>query len=483
MTFHLSLYLHRCHAVSLKKTKQFPCFDKVIGLKKKTGHYSGLRIGRSNKSGSTTLSYPEHNFLSSASLRNFSVTTMGGWNLANCINLFVLTVIFVSGEKVAKHNSCKKVLGQEASSLTVAQISNVSSKARYEVCADIFGVIFYCPGDEICCTPGDPFSKCCPADYPLCLPVENPEKCCPVGYPKLCGSYCCEVGSFCCNEKICCENEGACCGAQCCEDGEFCCNGLSCCDSGDSCCGVKCCDVGEFCCNGINCCDSVGVCCGAQCCDVGEFCCNGISCCDSVDACCGAQCCPEDASCCKQDGSSACCDKVTMGCCDGYGCVPPCPSQFDAIGCQLSSLSLDDKLLEAPYGLPTNVYRLLRPDENPDGIVAKNPGAQKSVLSHVNCGSRPKYASQFISTSASLDVAKDYKKKGEEKGITGLRICEFEVDKLPQTCQIVDLTTEENRDKYLGNAVCKAYAKASAEVLLQCGVPIPCTVIDPPNRA
>ena len=155
----------------------------------------------------------------------------------------------------------------------------------------------------------------------------------------------------------------------------------------------------------------------------------------------------------------------------------------DAIGDQLSRLSLDDKPSEAPYALPTNVYRILRPDENPDGIVAKNPGTRRSVLSHVNCGSRSNYASQFISTSAFLDVAQDYKKKGEEKGLTGLRICEFEVDKLPQSCQIVDLTTEENRDKYLGNAVCKAYANASAEVLLQCSVPIPCTVIDPPNRA
>ena len=77
---------------------------------------------------------------------------------------------------------------------------------------------------------------------------------------------------------------------------------------------------------------------------------------------------------------------------------------IDAIGYQLSSLSLDDKPSEAPYALPTNVYRILRPDENPDGIVAKNPDTQKSFLSHVNCGSRPKYASQFISTSASIGV-------------------------------------------------------------------------------
>ena len=137
-----------------------------------------------------------------------------------------------------------------------------------------------------------------------------------------------------------------------------------------------------------------------------------------------------------------------MGCCaGGYGCVPPCPSQFDAIGCQFSSLSLDDKRLEAPSALPDNLYRILRPDENPKGIIAKDPSAQKTVLSLANCGSRPKYASQFISTSASLDVAKYYKEKGEENGLTGLRICKFEVDKLPTTCLIVDLSTEENRDK------------------------------------
>ena len=377
---------------------------------------------------------------------------------ANYINLFVLAaVLFVSSEKVPKYPSYKKVLGKVANSLAVPQIRNVSSKTHFEVCAEEGEEIFYCPLDEICCTPGDPASRCCPAEYPLCLPKENPIGCCPVGYPTLCGLYCCKEGTFCCNGMDCCDSIGACCGARCCENGEFCCNGISCCDS-------------------------VGACCGVQCCEFGEFCCNGISCCDSVDACCGAQCCPEDAPCCRQDESSACCDKVTMACCDGYGCVHPCPSQFDALGCQLTSLFLDNNRLETLYTSTKNVYRILRPDENPEGIVARDPVAEKNVLSHVNCGSRSNYASQFISTSASLDVAKDYKEKGEEKGLTGLRICEFEVDKLPQTCQIVDLTTEENRDKYLGNALSKTYAKVSAEILLQCDAPIPCTVIDPPTE-
>ena len=139
-----------------------------------------------------------------------------------------------------------------------------------------------------------------------------------------------------------------------------------------------------------------------------------------------------------------------------------------------------EELLVELLKLAEDLYPILRPEENPEGIVAKNPAAQKTFLSHVNCGSRPQYASQFISTSASLDVAKYYMGKGKEKGLTGLRICHFETDKLPQSCQIVDLTTEENRDKYLGDAVCKNFAKASAEVLLQCGLPVPCTALDPP---
>ena len=128
------------------------------------------------------------------------------------------------------------------------------------------------------------------------------------------------------------------------------------------------------------------------------------------------------------------------------------------------------------------LWRILRPDEDPKvGLVAKDPQACKTVLSHVNCGSREGYKSQFISTTASYDVALHYKAKGEEKGLTGLRIAEIDLDDLPETCKLetVDLTTEENRDKYLGNAVCKNFAKASCEVLLKCNVPIPCHVVDP----
>lgn len=327
---------------------------------------------------------------------------------------------FVLGHNVGKNNNCKRVLRQlptAAASHKGQELEDLQTNVGYQVCARVcsFGscTTYYCPGDGICCTPGDPNSKCCPAEYPLCLP----QGCCPEGYPKICGKYCCEEDSFCCNDEYCCKNENDCCGKE--------------------------------------------------------------------------KCCLEQSPCCKQDGTSACCDKDSMGCCEGYGCVPPCPSQFDAIGCQLSSLSIDseaekESLFTGGFRTFTkDLFRILRPDENPNvGIVAKNPFADKTVLSHVNCGGRQKYKSQFISATTSLDVARYYKKKGEQKGLTGLRIAQIRLDKLPEGCklEIVDLTTEENRNKYLGNAVCKNFAKASCEVLLVCDVPIPCEVIDPPPK-
>lgn len=329
------------------------------------------------------------------------------------IFLLISQNVSVLGFKVIQDNGCKKVLLQKPNHILAEKGDLSSSKVEvgYEVCAKICDpqgcTTYYCPGDEICCSPGNPNSKCCPADHPLCLP----EGCCPEGYPKVCGQYCCEEDSFCCNGENCCTNEEACCGE-------------------DKCCTGK-----------------------APCCEYGE--------------------------------SKECCDENLQACCDGYGCVAPCESQFDAIGCQLAGLSLSSDKVETGslcrFG--KELWRILRPDEIPEvGLTAKNPQATKKVISHVNCGSRKGYASQYISTSASYKVAQYYKAKGEKEGLTGLRIAKIDLDALPKHCKLkmVDLTTKENRDKYLGKAVCKNYAKASCEVLLECDVPIPCHVVDPP---
>lgn len=132
------------------------------------------------------------------------------------------------------------------------------------------------------------------------------------------------------------------------------------------------------------------------------------------------------------------------------------------------------------------LWRILRPDEDPKvGLVAKDPQACKTVISHVNCGGNEWYQSQYISTTASYAAAQRYKAKEEEEGLTGLRIAEIDLDALPKHCElkIWDLTTEENRDKYLGNSDrIKNYARASCEVLLTCNMPIPCHVVDPPEE-
>ena len=143
-------------------------------------------------------------------------------------------------------------------------------------------------------------------------------------------------------------------------------------------------------------------------------------------------------------------------------------------------------LLRHVYRFWKSLWRILRPDEDPKvGLVAKDPQACKEVLSHVNYGGRKGYKSQYISTTASYAAAQRYKAKGEEEGLTGLRIAEIDLDALPKHCElkIWDLTTEENRDKYLGNSDrIKNYARASCEVLLTCNMPIPCHVVDPPEE-
>lgn len=294
---------------------------------------------------------------------------------------------------------------------------------------NFWGCTTYFCKDGVCCTPGSKHSNCCPNETPVCV---GEDKCCYTDLPKPCGDLCCETDSFCCEEEVCCKDE---------------------------------------------------------------------------NSCCDQQCCIEDAPCCRHADTKKCCSVETMACCEEFGCVAPCESQFDAIGCQFSDdgeLSdngelpdggelqegpevSDNENVEEPEAksrevraLGVKLYRILRPDENPQSIVPKDITAEKTVLSHVNCGSRPGYVSQYISTSASLDVARNYKQKGEDKGLTGLRICEFDVNYLVErACQLFDLTEEANRNLYLGRArMAKNFAKASQEVLLICPFPVECTVIE-----
>lgn len=239
------------------------------------------------------------------------------------------------------------------------------------------------------------------------------------------------------------------------------------------------------------CCKSGYYPCGGGCCSPLTYCCDGACC---INQCCSGKCCSDESVCCRHDDSSQCCNRYISACCEGLGCVQSCGAPFDALGCELigqafpevpeidgeSEIGEESSRAIRAYG--DKLYRILRPDENPEGIVAKDPSAQKTVSSHVNCGGRANYpGSQYISTSNSLDVSRKYKTKGEERGRTGLRICEFDVNLLRQRdCIFVDLTDEELRNTLLKNWRAKNFARAYAEVLIQCPEPVPCRVVDPP---
>lgn len=209
----------------------------------------------------------------------------------------------------------------------------------------------------------------------------------------------------------------------------------------------------------------------------------GRHCCTADTACCENGCCDDSERCCSgEGGTKLCCKKDVMACCgDGIGCQKPCESQFDALPCEQSDFDFVSYLADLSISheidtkLPRVLYRVIRWNEIPSGIIAKNPKAERTVLSHVNCGSRKNYESQFISFTTSLKVAKAYAQK------TGNRIVKLTVNNttISKFNEFVDLTSEKNRDEYLGNAVYKNFAKASSEVVISSSVPIETEEIQP----
>jgi hypothetical protein len=114
------------------------------------------------------------------------------------------------------------------------------------------------------------------------------------------------------------------------------------------------------------------------------------------------------------------------------------------------------------------LYRATDPNQNcRGGLIAKDPTAKKTVSSHVGCGSRPNYKSQYISFSTSYDIVRD---KYWPKKPSGARLIKVDIGKIPSKCKIYDLTDPDIREKYVGhNPWARNYAKKDCEVLLECG--------------
>ena len=172
-----------------------------------------------------------------------------------------------------------------------------------------------------------------------------------------------------------------------------------------------------------------------------------------------------------QDGDTcvAPCANGETCCGSAVGCAAPCPSQFDAVPCdQAPDLVTSSAITQGIWdNVGKVIYRVTRPTElttMSGKLFPKNFNMQKTLDSHVGCGSRPGYQSQFISTTTSLDVAMKYFNRSPR----GARIVELkEEDVLANTDNVFDLTTPEQRDQLLNYQRAKGFAKNSKEVVLE----------------
>jgi hypothetical protein len=115
-------------------------------------------------------------------------------------------------------------------------------------------------------------------------------------------------------------------------------------------------------------------------------------------------------------------------------------------------------------GPPRVVYRVVRADEDPAvGLFAKDSSATYTVEGHILNGSRPGWASQYISTTADLSVAQSWAAR------TGSRIVKVDLGAVDS--EIIDLTTEAGRTQYLRGVTARNFAAASREVLIKGTVP------------
>ena len=355
----------------------------------------------------------------------------------------LLVCLLVGVGALIEHEHEKPIQVQQVknNAISTRRMQNDKEKRKgfgSQVCAKVCTfwscTTYYCV-DGVCCTPGSPQSLCCPDTHPLCLAGG----CCPKYYPKICRIYCCHYDAKCCTDSDkCCGNSQTCCGSTCCDEG------TNCCTQGDQ---DVCCRYGTSCC-GTNCCD-----------DENEKCCTKTLEGDVTE--------------------KSCCNAVTMACCEGdIGCVEPCTCPFEALGCQPVSTPVQDVELPYPcldYNTTGLLYRIMRRDEScRDSLKPKDPSNRhnKKILTHVNCGSRKnlRYGTPWISTSTTPKSPSMKKFIGQARQ-QRLNIAIISIPQDLGNCYVdADLTKEEERDKYLGRAVCKRFAAASCEVLIRCGV-------------
>ena len=111
------------------------------------------------------------------------------------------------------------------------------------------------------------------------------------------------------------------------------------------------------------------------------------------------------------------------------------------------------------------IYRVLRDDEDPsDGLTAKDPTQTKSIQSHVGCGSRSGYQSQYISCTADYQAAVDWA-RGRRRRIVQIDTHEL----MRQSIPIHNLSSADA--SVLPGVTARNFARRYREVLVERSIP------------
>lgn len=128
----------------------------------------------------------------------------------------------------------------------------------------------------------------------------------------------------------------------------------------------------------------------------------------------------------------------------------------------------------APSGSNRYLYRVLREDEGASGdIYAKNMYATKTIQSHVGCGSRPNYESQYISCTTTYQAALDYGRlvvSGRGQSVGAVTIAVIDRDALERDGHIVHDLSNAGRD-VLSGVMARNFAHRYDEALVEHRIP------------
>ena len=118
------------------------------------------------------------------------------------------------------------------------------------------------------------------------------------------------------------------------------------------------------------------------------------------------------------------------------------------------------------------LYRVLRNDEDTsNGIRAQNPNANKTIEEYVLNGSKYRYTSQYISTTASSHAAEDFARKGYNYVPGSRRIAVINTGRIGSSVEYTDLTDPNVLYEEIEDEKAHNFARKFEEVIIKGVIP------------